>query len=237
MATAARLPIVADRAGACVRTIDFKGLDLTGITLAMEIRLYPDQPGAAKVTLGMAASNAEGLSLAGVSVSNGIPTSRVQIRINEATMEDNSKIVYSGEIGTPSELSYGLIGIFGGDKRTLTYGPFIALPTTYGADNAPATRVAGSGTKDIYSAWNNARGTFSNDATVVTVNGVDLIEPLVVRAEDAAEAGEASAAASTASSAASAVSAAASAESAAAAHAAEANALGHAATAGCILRP
>lgn len=189
MATFATLTLASDRAGPCVRTLYFRGIDLTGITLAMQLRLAPDTPGAALLTLGMGANaQAEGLYLLSAAADlDGVMVSKVQLRINETTMEDAAKVPYAGELGDPSVLSYGLIGTFGGDKRTLVQGAFVALPTTYGADNAPANRPAGyQGAGARYSTWSSATLTFSDDAVVVDVDAADLLGEQVTIATQAA---------------------------------------------------
>lgn len=185
MPTAAYLPIASDRAGPCVRTIDFVGQNFNAVPLAMEIRLYPDQPGSPKLSLAQVTTNAEGVRLISVTTVNGVTTSKVQIRINETTMEDNAKIPYSGEIGQPSEMAYGLIGIFSGDKRTIAYGPFVALPTAYGSDAAPANRVWSGTSSQAYAVWTTAQVALNNDIVTVTVEGADIIGPMVIRAEAA----------------------------------------------------
>lgn len=177
MATSACLPIAADRAGPCVRTIFFEGLDLTGVTLAMELRLNPETPGPASIALGMGATaNAEGLRLVGVSNTSGVPTSQVVLRINETTMKDASKVPYSGELGSASTLAYDLIGIFGQDKRRLMYGSFTALPTVYGMDNAPANRPAGSGAAAADGGSSSATLQFGDQVIRVSIDGAEVIK-------------------------------------------------------------
>ncbi|MHA0330276.1 hypothetical protein [Sphingomonas melonis] len=187
MATAACLPIAADRAGPCVRTIFFEGLDLTGVTLALEMRLNPETPGDAAVSLGMGnAANAEGLRLVGVTTANGVPTSQIVMRVNETTMKDAAKVPYTGELGSASPLYYDLIGTFGQDKRRLAYGQFTALPTVYGMDNAPANRPQSyGGQSSTGETWNSARLTFTADSAKVTIDGADLIGAEIVRAQAA----------------------------------------------------
>lgn len=196
MATAACLPIAADRAGACVRTIFFEGLDLTGVTLALEMRLNPETPGAAAVALGMGATaNAEGLRLIGVTTANGVPTSQVVIRLNESTMKDAAKVPYAGELGSASTLYYDLIGTFGQDKRRLCYGTFTALPTVYGMDGAPASRpLSGSAPAASGGTWNAARLTFTADEVTVKIDGADLFGTEIGKARAASAAALASSA-------------------------------------------
>lgn len=86
MITPGKLDLVAQRWTPYVYVIDFPGLDFTGATMAMDVRLYRDAPGAALVALGNAASNAQGLSVS-VATEDDVTTSSVQIRINETTLE------------------------------------------------------------------------------------------------------------------------------------------------------
>lgn len=177
MATAACLPIAADRVGPCVRTIFFEGLDLFGLQLAMELRLNPETPGAASISLGMGATaDAEGIRVVNVTSAGGVPTSQVVIRINEATMKDAAKVPYSGELGSASTLFYDFVATFGQDKRRLAYGTFTALPTVYGMDNAPANRPASvSGAGGDIGSWSTARVVFGSDDIRVTIDGADLV--------------------------------------------------------------
>ena len=178
MATAARLSIAADRVGACVRTFIFRGIDLTGVALAMQVRLRPDTPGAPLIDLAtVTVANAQGLRMTGVETVAGVPTSTVILRINETTMKDAAKVPYFGEPGSASVLSYDLIGTFGGDKRRLVFGKFIALPTTYGADDAVPGSAAGI--SDGYETWTAATLTFTDDAVSVTIDGAELLAPLI----------------------------------------------------------
>lgn len=87
MITPGKLDLVAQRWTPYVYVIDFPGIDFTGATMAMDVRLYRDAPGAAQIALTNAASNAQGLSVSVATVS-GVVTSSVQIRINETALED-----------------------------------------------------------------------------------------------------------------------------------------------------
>jgi hypothetical protein len=72
MAKAARLPLAADRYTSCVRTIRFRGLDLTGIALRLQVRLRPDTPGAPEVDLGVVTNgNEQGLRILPVEIVDG----------------------------------------------------------------------------------------------------------------------------------------------------------------------
>lgn len=194
MAIAAYLPIVADRVGACVRLVRFVGVDLTDVSMRLQIRLQPDTPGAPLVDLVTAAADAEGLALISVNATDGITTSTVQIRIAEATMKDNSRTPYMGELGDPSILAYDWIGTFGGDKRRLTYGEFVALASVNGADNAPASRSAGTSPGRSWPTWSIANVTMGTDSTTVAIEGADLLAPIVAATQASAADAAASAA-------------------------------------------
>ncbi len=192
MATAACLPIAADRAGPCVRDIFFEGLDLTGVEMALEARLNPETPGAPNIGLGMTVmANAEGIRLIGVTTTAGVPTSQIRLRINETTMKDAARFPYSGELGSSSPMVYDLIGIFSQDKRRLCYGEIVALPTVYGMDNAPANRSISYRTSaGEVDTWSAARVTFSDDRARIVIDGADLVGIQVGRALDAADRAE-----------------------------------------------
>ncbi|WP_010186025.1 hypothetical protein, partial [Sphingomonas sp. PAMC 26605] len=192
MAIAAHLPIVADRAGACVRTVRFVGLDLRAAAMRLQVRLKPDTPGAPLVDLNIAAADVEGLSLAEFSIADGVPTSTVQIRIAEATMKDDAKVPYIGELGDAAPLAYDLIATIGGDKRRLIFGEFVALATVNGADGAPASRPEGGGSRSqSWSAWSNASVSVLTDVAQVSIDGLDQLAPIVATATDAADRAEA----------------------------------------------
>ena len=170
MATFATLPIAADRAGPCVRSCSARARserDCAGDGTAAG----PDTPGAPLLALGMGGNaQAEGLYLVDMTTGDdGVPVSQVQIRINETTMENATKVPYSGELGDPSILAYGLIGIFSGDKRTLAQGEFVALPTVYGANNAPSNRAPGySLSGNRYQTWTAKALTFGDDGIFIS---------------------------------------------------------------------
>ena len=100
-----RLDLTVQRWTSFVYQIDFEGLDFTGATMAMQVRLYRDAPGDPLINLTNAASNAEGLSVSVATVS-GVTTSTVQIRINETTGE--SLLLNAGKPGDDITLVYDL---------------------------------------------------------------------------------------------------------------------------------
>lgn len=66
--------------------IEFQGLDFTGQACSMQVRRSRDRSDAALISLTTAASPAEGISLT-VATVGGIPSTTVEIRINETTIE------------------------------------------------------------------------------------------------------------------------------------------------------
>lgn len=115
MITPGRLDLSVQRWTPFVYQIDFEGLDFTGATMAMQVRLYRDAAGAPLISLGNAASNAEGLSLSVATVA-GAPVSTVQIRINETTAE--SLLLNAGKPGEDVRLVYDLHITGGGFPKT-----------------------------------------------------------------------------------------------------------------------
>lgn len=115
MITPGRLDLTVQRWTPFVYQIDFEGLDFTGATMAMQSRLYRDAPGAPLISLGNAASNAEGLSVS-VSVVEGVTISTVQIRINETTAE--ALLLNAGRPGDDVRLVYDLHITGGGLPKT-----------------------------------------------------------------------------------------------------------------------
>ena len=192
MATAARLPLAAWRNELCVRTIRFVGLDLTGVDMRMQVRLRPNSPTALFSLATVTSSSAEGLKLDSVVTTDGIPTSAVSLRINKTTMADATKVPYSGEPDTDTPLSYAIQ--LGGTSvgATRVYGQFIALATVMDSDAAPVGGIpAGYGSAgSSVPLWSAAQVTFSNDDITVSIDGIDLLAPLITRATEAAEAAE-----------------------------------------------
>lgn len=115
MITPGRLDITVQRWTPFVYQIDFEGLDFTGATMAMQVRLYRDAPSAALVSLVNAASNAEGLSLTVATVDDA-PVSTIQIRINETTAE--ALLLNAGKPGDDIRLVYDLHITGGGFPKT-----------------------------------------------------------------------------------------------------------------------
>ncbi|QFU31499.1 hypothetical protein [Brevundimonas sp. Bb-A] len=105
MITPGRLDLTVQRWTPFVYPIDFEGLDFTGATMAMQVRLYRDAPGDPLIDLANAASNAEGLSVS-VATVEGVTVSTVQIRINKTTIQD--LLLNAGKPGDDARLVYDL---------------------------------------------------------------------------------------------------------------------------------
>ncbi|MFC3579137.1 hypothetical protein [Sphingomonas hylomeconis] len=190
MATAARLPLAAWRNELCVRTIRFVGLDLTGVDMRMQIRLRPDAPGAPLIALAtVTTASAEGLKLDSVTTVAGIPTSTVVLRINKTTMTNAAMVPYGGEPGADTGLSYAIQ--LGGTSvgATRVYGPFIVLANVMDSDGAPTGLVSGYGNAASgMLPWSAAQLTFGDDVINISIDGIDLLAPLVAAAQAARDA-------------------------------------------------
>lgn len=118
-----RLPLNGDRWTAFVRTLTFTGIDLTGATFAMQVRLKPDTPGAPLVDLATVTSaSAEGVRLISVTGTGADVVSLVGIRINETTMES---LPAADEVGNDTPLAWDMhITPASGIKEKYLYGPF-----------------------------------------------------------------------------------------------------------------
>lgn len=99
-----KLDLTANRWSPFVYAIDFVGYDFSAATFSAQVRNYRDAPGDALVDLANAASTAEGVSVS-VTTTDGVPTSTVQLRINETTLEG---LRYSAPRGADLELQWAL---------------------------------------------------------------------------------------------------------------------------------
>ncbi|WP_404415563.1 hypothetical protein [Brevundimonas vesicularis] len=115
MITPGRLDLTVQRWTPFVYQIDFEGLDFTGATMAMQVRLYRDAPGSPLIALANAAANAEGLSVS-VATIDDTTVSTVQIRINETTAE--GLLLNAGKPGDDVRLVYDLHITGGGFPKT-----------------------------------------------------------------------------------------------------------------------
>lgn len=144
--TAARLAICARRNEVARFTIAVTGIDLTGVAMAMQIRLGRDVPGAPLISLAtVTTASAEGLKLDSVTTTAGMPTSIIKGRINASTMTDATKVPYTGEVGDNTVLAYAMQWTLAGDAQTRLYGDFVVIASAFGSDSAPTNRPASYG--------------------------------------------------------------------------------------------
>ena len=189
MPITASLPIVADRHFACVRTLRFHGIDLTGAGLAAEVRLAADTPGVPLARLDRITAAGQGLRLTDVAMEDGVPVSTVLMRINKSVME-----AMPGA-GAPAflawDLSIQLAGVADGEAQRRAAGEFMVLPGVVGADNAsPTGALAG---RPLVASWSTADLTFGDQTVDIRLSGTDLLAPLVTRATIASEDAQAAA--------------------------------------------
>lgn len=109
------LPLRAQRWTPFVYSIDFVGQDFTGAVYAMDVRLRPDATGSAIISLAGSVAPAQGISAA-VTTLGGIPTSTVEIRIAEATLE--AILLNAGKAGADVVLAWDIHITFGGGLKT-----------------------------------------------------------------------------------------------------------------------
>lgn len=188
MSNVAELPILADRYTPCVRTIHLIGLDMTGVDMRAQVRLRGDTPGAPLADLRTVTNgNAEGLRLTGVIVTDGIPTSTVELVINETTMKS---LPYAGEIGDATPLAWDWQGTIANRKRRIARGSFeISGDGVTGADTAPSARVIGFGRPAITGGMRSgAQLTFGDEVVQIRIDGPDLAAPFANEAKDARDA-------------------------------------------------
>lgn len=100
--------------------IDFVGQDFTGQTFKCEVRAYRDAPDPALISLANAASPGEGISVS-VVTTDGVPTSTVQIRINETTIEG---LPFTNPRGTDFQAAWDLVIGSGAAKTRWIEGTF-----------------------------------------------------------------------------------------------------------------
>ncbi|MGT2515135.1 hypothetical protein ACVOMT_13705 [Sphingomonas panni] len=167
--------------------IEVRGLDLRVVSLAMQVRLAPDTPGDPEIDLvKVTAANAEGLRVAGVRTEAGVIISDLRVRLNKSTRQS---LPYAGEVGDSAVLAYALL--IGG--RTRLVGNLSLLAHAYGSNAAPADRQPGYGAA-AGAALPSAGAVLSiagQDVTVLSIDGLDMVQPLIARAETAAGAAEA----------------------------------------------
>ncbi|MEP9401851.1 hypothetical protein [Sphingomonas sp. VNH70] len=135
MATTATLPLTVWRNDdVCELVLRVRGVDLTDIALAMQIRMHGDASGPALIDLAKVTNgNAEGLRVAAVAIEGGIPVSDLRVRLNKSSRQ---ALPYMGEAGDPAAFEYALL--IGG--RTRLVGSITVPAHAYGSDSAPAAR-------------------------------------------------------------------------------------------------
>lgn len=193
--TAARLAIVARRNEVARFTIAVKGIDLTGVTMGMQVRLRPDTPGAPLFSLAtVTTAAAEGLKLDSVTIVDGVPVSIIKGRINASTMTDATKVPYSGEVGDDTRLAYAITWTLSGDTQVRLYGDFIAAASAYNSDTAPSDRPVGYGPSITSGGATSGTLQFGDQVIEVSIDGLDQIEQFVASTAAAAASAEDSAA-------------------------------------------
>ncbi|MDO7843463.1 hypothetical protein [Sphingomonas immobilis] len=111
-----------------VDTIAVRGIDLSAGPFLMQVRLFRDAPGAPLLNLVAAAANAEGIS-ASVATSGGVPTTTIQIRVNETTIE--GLLPYPGngvQPGADVPLVWDMLIGSGATKSRWFEGSFTIIP-------------------------------------------------------------------------------------------------------------
>jgi hypothetical protein len=122
MMTAGTLELVLNRWQPNTVTVGFVGYDFTGATFNVQLRPYRDAPDPALLTLSNASSPSEGVSVT-VTTMDGIPTSVVEMRFAEATVEG---LPFTSPVGTDYSCVWDLvITPSGGTKARWVEGPAI----------------------------------------------------------------------------------------------------------------
>jgi hypothetical protein len=122
MQTPGNLPLEGDRYTPFLRTLTFQGIDLTGAVMSAQVRDRKDG-GTVRADLDtVLSSSAEGIYLVSAGTVEGVLTSVITIRINEATME---AFPFGTEIGDDLDLWWDMhITPSGGTKQKYLHGVF-----------------------------------------------------------------------------------------------------------------
>jgi hypothetical protein len=179
--TAARLAISARRNEVVRFTIVVTGIDMTGVTMSMQVRSTVDNPVLLFALGTVNTLAAEGLKFDSVTVSDGIPTSVIKGRINASTMTDQAKVPYVGEIGADAVFAYAMQWTLGGDARTRLYGDFTVLGSAFGSDSAPSNRPPSYGLSSSTSSFGGSGGslTFGDQVIRVSIEGSEYLKPYI----------------------------------------------------------
>lgn len=122
MQSPGKLPLAGDRWTPFVRTLTFRGIDLTGAVLKAQVRDRKDGGYVRADLATVETANTQGLRLLSAGTVDGVLTSVVYMRINESTME---AINAATEVGDDAALYWDMhITPSGGVKQLYLFGPF-----------------------------------------------------------------------------------------------------------------
>ena len=90
-----------------------------------------------------------------------------------------------------SPFAYDVQATIAGRKRKLVGGPYLVLPGVTGADNAKAPIGYGYGNQQFATTtWSSPTLTYAEKTIVVSIDGIDQLQPLVETASAAAQAAQ-----------------------------------------------
>lgn len=120
------LPLEAGRWVPFVYDIDIVGIDLTDATFAAQVHDTKDRTaGTPRASLTTPVTDVEGVRLVSVVTTDGVPTSSIRIRINEATMEAMDVANDAGALGDNGSIFWDMhITPSGGTKFLAFEGKF-----------------------------------------------------------------------------------------------------------------
>lgn len=122
MESPGRLDFGADRFTPFIRTLTFRGIDLTGAVMVAQVRSRKDGGALYADLETVLTANTEGLRLVSAGTVEGVVTSEVYMRINEATME---AMPYATERGDDHPIWWDMhITPAGSVKQKYLYGTF-----------------------------------------------------------------------------------------------------------------
>lgn len=185
MTTAASVALSARRFEQRVFHIRFRGVDWSGLSRRMQVRLERNQPGAALFTVdGVAGAvpTYQGLGVA-VAVEGGVPVTTITGLISQATMSSAAALPYGGELGSDDRYAWALQ--VGGVTRV--WGDFWALASAIDSDGAPRTGAGYGGVAGGPGTWDTMTLTVADQEVIsVSIDGVDELAPLVAAAATSA---------------------------------------------------
>lgn len=170
MDNVARVTLGGRRYQVCTRSVRIVGVDLTGASFRMEVRLAPNTPGIPLVALGTVTTGAaEGVRLIGVETVDGKPVSTLGLRVNKSTME---AMPFTGELGDDSVFAYDLmVTPAGGVEQAWLAGDFVVQAGVTGATNAPGLYGAGGSMQRASLSGDTAMAVFGTTLVQVTIGG------------------------------------------------------------------